>query len=435
MELGDASTPVLVLKYHHGSLGIGRSLGRLGVPVYGVDADPGSPALASRFCRRSFTWNFGRADPEESVAFLGRVAGEIGPGAILVPTCDDTALLVARFAETLSRWFLFPRQDPELVRSFSNKKLLYALARRYGVPTAETAFPLDRRDVERFAEEAAFPLMLKAIDGLRLEARTGRKMLIVHSPDELLAQYDALEDPAEPNLMVQEYIPGGDDTIWMFNGYFDEHSECLVGFTGRKLRQHPIHLGSTSLGVCERNDEVDRLTRTLMKSVGYRGVLDIGFRFDARDGRYKLLDPNPRVGSTFRLFVGEDGLDVVRAQYLHLTGRPVAPSRLVEGRKWIVEDQDVESSLDYAAERTLTFRQWLASLRGVREGAWFAWDDPVPFARMVRRRVAGSVRGRLGRRLTSLPLDSSAGSSNEPSHQDLSRQLPVRNGALPPSNA
>ena len=103
--------------------------------------------------------------------------------------------------------------------------------------------------------------------------------------------------------MLQEYIPGGDDDVWMFNGYFDADSDCLVGFTARKLRQTPIHTGATSLGICLPNAEVHETTVRWMKRLGYRGILDIGYRFDARDGRYKVLDVNPRIGATFRLFV------------------------------------------------------------------------------------------------------------------------------------
>src|SRR5207248_9926596 len=135
--------------------------------------------------------------------------------------------------------------------------------------------------------------------------------------------YARMEDPAAPNLMLQEYIPGADDTIWMFNGYFDEGSECRAAFTGRKLRQHPIHTGATSLGLQTANDTVARLTTGFMKAVGYRGILDVGYRYDARDGLYKLLDPNPRIGQTFRLFVDADGMDVARYAYLHLTGQPL----------------------------------------------------------------------------------------------------------------
>jgi len=44
---------------------------------------------------------------------------------------------------------------------------------------------------------------------------------------------------------------------------------------------------------------VEAQTKQLMQAVAYRGPLDVGYRFDARDGKYKLLDVNPRIGSTF----------------------------------------------------------------------------------------------------------------------------------------
>lgn len=390
--------PVLVLHFHHGALGIARSLGRLGVRVYGIDADPRAPGLASRYCRGAFTWDFRASPPEASVEMLLRVAEFVGPPAVLVPTTDALATLVAEHADVLGERFLFPRVDPATVRALSDKRALYHLARRLDLPTPETAFPRSRRDLFPFLESAVFPVMLKGIDGGRLEARTGKKMLIVHSPEELLAAYDRMEDPAEPNLMLQEYIPGGDDTIWMFNGYFDRDSECVAGFTGKKLRQHPVHTGATSLGICLRNDRVEELTRGFMKRIGYRGILDIGWRYDARDGEYKLLDPNPRIGSTFRLFVSRGGMDVVRYLYRDMTGQPLPSSALREGRKWLVEDQDLESSLDYSREGTLGVGGWLASLRGVEEAAWFALDDLAPF-----RRVAGAAAARarraVGRRL------------------------------------
>ena len=58
-------------------------------------------------------------------------------------------------------------------------------------------------------------------------------MVIVHSFEELIENYSAMEDPETPNLMLQEYIPGDDDQIYIFNGYFDRSSRCLAGFTGQ----------------------------------------------------------------------------------------------------------------------------------------------------------------------------------------------------------
>jgi D-aspartate ligase len=106
--------------------------------------------------------------------------------------------------------------------------------------------------------------------------------------------------------------------------------------------------------------------------------VDIGYRYDARGGIYKVLDINPRIGSSFRLFVSDNGMDVARALYADFTGQPVEPGRLQEGRKWVVEDQDLASSVDYYKNNRLKIGEWLSSFQGVEEAAYFAFDDLWP---------------------------------------------------------
>jgi D-aspartate ligase len=392
----DVSIPVVVAGMHHGGLGIARTLGRWGVPVHGVDADPRAPGLRSRYLRGAHVRAWGEHTALETVDFLLRIAP--AERALLIPTSDDLALLVAENADALGARYLFQRNPPELVRALSDKQALYHLCRTLGVPTPETAFPRSTAEVEAFAASAVFPVMLKGIDGLRLQRRTGVRMEVVHTPERLLERYAALEDPDSPHLMLQEYVPGGDDTVWMFNGYFDGRSVCRAGFTGKKLRQHPVHTGSTSLGICLENPEVHRLTVEMMGAIAYRGILDIGWRYDARDDGYKLLDPNPRIGSTFRLFADARGMDVARWLYLDLTGQPLPEPAEYQGRKWMIEDRDLESSLDYGREGALTLLEWMRSLRGVREAAWWARDDLRPFA-IVAMRTLGRALAAVGRRL------------------------------------
>ena len=404
ISIADTSPPVTVLRAGgHGPLGIVRSLGRLGVPVYAIHPDGRVPALRSRYCRQGFVRALDEASPDEMLATLREVAHAIGRRSILIPTTDDAAQFVATHADALREGYLLVEMPAALVRGLASKREMDRLARQCGIPTAATEFPRSRADVEAFCARGTFPVMLKGIDGLRLERRCGDRMFVVRDASELLARYDAVEDPAEPNLMLQEYIPGGDDTVWMFNGYFDARSECLLGITGKKLRQHPVGRGSTSLGICLPNPDVDAHTRAFMKAVGYRGILDIGYRYDARDGRYKVLDVNPRIGATFRLFVADNGLDVARALYLDLTGQAVPGGRAVDGRRWVVEDFDVVSSIRYARAGTLGLAGWARSFRGVAEAAYLAADDPRPVLAMLRvdvrelgRRVALRVRRRLG---------------------------------------
>jgi len=393
IQLGHNSTPVLILRSDsHGGLNIMRSLGPLGIDVYNLDPSAIASANVSRYCRRHFVWDIEHAPEWESLSYLAQVRGKIGRPTILIPTTDRTARFVARWDKTLREQFLFPKQPAGLVDALTSKQGMYELAMRHAIPTPRCMFPRSRAEVEGFLAQARFPIMLKGIDGQRLWERTGKKMFIADSPAQALATYDRAEDLRNPNLMIQEYIPGGDDTIWMFNGYFDAASECLVGFTGKKIRQCPIHTGCTSLGICLPKGEVEQTTRRFMKAIGYRGILDIGYRYDARDELYKVLDVNPRIGATFRLFVGTNGIDVARALYMDLTGQPVITSPAREGRKWIVEDLDVVSAYRYYREGSLTIKGWFTSLRGIEEAAFLSRRDPLPFLFMLFNRIPEFVR-------------------------------------------
>jgi D-aspartate ligase len=377
------STPVVVLKLsHHLGLGLVRSLGRLGITMYGIDQDRWAPGMNSRYCHETFIWDVDKASPEATAQYLLKIGKKIGKRSLLFHTADESAHLLAEYARELEEWFIFPHQSPKLVDALASKKEMYFLAKEHCIPTAETLFPQTRDEVVQFLDRVSFPIMLKGIDGQRLEQRTGKKMVIINTPDDLLSHYDWMEDPEHPNLMLQEYIPGGDDTVWMFNGYFNRESECLVAFTGKKIRQAPVYTGYTSLGICLKNEAVEETTKSFMKKIGYKGILDIGYRYDARDGKYKVLDINPRIGATFRLFVADNGMDVARAAYLDLTGQHVPLSTTQEGRKWFVEDRDVVSCIRYYRDKKLTVSQWLRSFKGVQEAAYFAADDLVPFCVM-----------------------------------------------------
>lgn len=385
MKLNHTTTPVLVLNCRIGALAILRSLGSLGVSVYAVDYDEKVPGFSSWYCAGKFIAELDEERPREYLEQVLAIGKQIGSRAILIPTSDALSVFVAEYADELSERYIFPRNNPQLIKDLMSKEGMYGLATTHGVPTAQTAFPRTLEDVYAAAEMIAFPVMLKGIYGDRLQVRTGTKMVIVSSKDELIKQYKKLEDPTHPNLMLQEYIPGGDDQIYIFNGYFNERSACLAGFTGHKIRQFPIHTGCASLGICRWNQAIAGVTTKFMQTLGYRGILDIGYRWDPRDDKYKVLDINPRVGQAFRIFVTTDGMDVVRALYQDLTGGKVITGVPREGRKWMIEDCDFVSSLHYYQEGTLRIGEWIRSFKGLEEGAWFSWRDPVPFMLILGR--------------------------------------------------
>jgi D-aspartate ligase len=390
-----AATPILILgidggSMHHGALGIMRSAGQLGVAVFHAHAGGDTPISRSRY-------NAGRVRLPEDATSAQRIDALLDFSrshgrALLIPVDDVSAMFVEEHSEALREAFLFPQQPAGLARSLAGKRDMHELCLRHDVPTPLAMFPSSRADVAAHGAEADFPVVLKRIDASLPCAPAAPSVAIAHSPQELLAAYALMESPQAPNVMLQEYIPGSAESIWMLNGYFDADSECPVAFTGQKIRQAPPRTGATTLGVCRSNPVVESTTRAFMKAVGYRGILDLGYRYDARDGQYKLLDVNPRIGATFRLFVGPDGMDVLRAMYLDLTGQSVPGTSQTEGRRWLVEPLDLRTSLTLMRERELTPGAWARSLRGVQETAWFSRDDYRPTLATGAQLLRGRLR-------------------------------------------
>jgi hypothetical protein len=65
----------------------------------------------------------------------------------------------------------------------------------------------------------------------------------------------------------------------------------------------------------------------------------------------------------------------------------VPKGRIIEGRKWLVEDADIFSCIRYYHDKKLTVGQWIRSYRGVKEAAWFSGDDLFPFFIIMARFV------------------------------------------------
>jgi D-aspartate ligase len=382
----DVSTPVVVFRAEsYCALGAFRSLGRLGVKVYGIDKRARAYGLRSRFCAGAFLWDFDASPPDASVDFLKQVARRVGGRPVLLPTFDPRSLLVADHAEELAEHYLFPRPPAGAARRLYDKREMHLICREQSIPTAETHFPRTMAELEDAMGRMRFPMVLKGIDGDRLMRRTaGCRMMIAQRSADLRAAFAQWDEPGHPNLLLQEFIPGDEDQAWMLAGYFDERSECRFAVTARKIRQLPLDGGITALGVCDPCEAIVDSTRRVVRAAGYRGVLDVDFVYDPRDGLHKMLDVNPRPGAHFRLFADRNGLDVVRALYLDMTGQALPPVEPLWGRRFVVEDVDLYASVGLWRKGRLTLSGWLKSYRGVAETAYVARDDPVPSTLFVR---------------------------------------------------
>ncbi|HJT02927.1 MAG TPA: carboxylate--amine ligase [Pseudonocardiaceae bacterium] len=383
----DTGTPAVILKLdhnvmHHGGLGAIRSLGRLGVPVYGVHEDPLAPAARSRYLHGRCIWRSAPDDVQRVHAGLIALAERIGRRAVLIPTDDAGAIFLAEHGSDLRQFFLFSDPPAELPRQLAGKYTMYQRCRELGVPCAAAALPETLGEASRVAEQIGFPLVAKLATPWQSKSAKGlRSTSIIRTHDDLTSTWRACEEHGSGALMLQEYVKGWD---YFFHAYCDAQSRCRPGFVGSKERSYPAHAGLTSLGRWVDNPQLHEQATELVARVGFRGIVDLDYRFDPRTGTYKLLDFNPRLGAQFRLFSDTAGVDVVIAAHLDLTGREIPQGAPHLGRSFLVENYDPIAALAYR-RLGLGLRSWVTSLRRADELAWFARDDLAPFGLMCLR--------------------------------------------------
>lgn len=398
----DVTVPAVVLKLdpnvmHHGSLGVIRSLGRLGVPVFSMHEARWAPAAQSRYVRGRYIWRPDPADSDRLISGLLQLADRLGQPAVLMATDDAGAIFLAEHGDRLRPQFLFPRPPAHLPRQLAGKHSMAQLCQDLGVPVPRAVVPESLAAARAFAASAGYPLVAKLIAPWQA-GQSLRSTTIVRDQRQLGEVYAQATTGGTAGLMLQEFVPGGAGHDWIFHGYCDARSTCRPAFTGVKERSYPAHAGLTSLGRSRPNDRLRNQVTALLTALSYRGIVDLDIRWDARDDQYKLLDFNPRLGAQFRLFQDSAGVDVVIAQYLDLTGQRVPEAAQIDGRGYLVESYDPLAALSYWRGGQLGLKSWAASLRTVDEVAWFARDDLRPFGlmclRMTGRLVSRPPAGR-----------------------------------------
>jgi D-aspartate ligase len=429
-----SAVPVVILKLapyplHSGAIGIARSLGRLGVDIHLLGESASSPLGQSRYVRSAVALPAGLA-LDETLADVIRLAAPSGH-PLLIPVDDLGAVFVQRHASALQQSYRFAVLPHGLTEKLVDKYTLARLAHEAGVLAPRQAVADTADELDDFLASATFPVVVKARDPERfIRSAATRSVEIADTPEAVREAWRRHLVDGRSACLLQEYIPGGPETIWMINAYVDDRSALRFAGTGRKVRQYPPYTGATSLGRSECNEEVIDLTTRLVRHIGYRGILDIGWRFDSRDETLKLLDFNPRIGATFRLFIGTQGLDVLRAYYLDLTNQTVPSEAMARDRTWLNEIYDILAATTYVRDRRLTVADYVRSLSGVNEVTWVASDDLRPALSAapaaVHLAVSYGVRKARQRRRPFLPTRQDEVVRAQP----LQSAAPVRGAAL-----
>ncbi|MCL2317318.1 MAG: carboxylate--amine ligase [Actinomycetia bacterium] len=317
----------------------------------------------------------------ETLVGLARDLG--GAKQLIVLGCGDWYIrhLSRHKGELEQAGYLVPYIDFDLLDRITLKDEFYADCARLGVDYPTTwVFDCADPTVVIPADDFTYPVVAKPSNTARYHYASfpgKKKAFIVKSADELRTIFAHLQASTyDKQLIVQDFIPGGDDNMRVLTCYGDESGEVTLAAFGRVLQEdHGIMaIGNPIVIVNERSDAVVAQAARLMKDWGYHGFANFDIKYDPRDGTYRFFEVNTRLGRS-NYYVTGAGTNVVSWLVDDLVLHRPAPKTMV-----VVDEEHLFSCLPaYVIRRTVGDRAQVGrAMRLMRTGKW---SFPLWYAR------------------------------------------------------
>ncbi len=370
--------PVVLL----GGLNVLRALGLANIPAIVASSFGEEVAFASRYCgaRLRLPPLENRRAVLDALLHAGeRLVRHLGRRVPLFYSNDSWQRLVQDSRAELAEHYLLLLNEPTVADALIEKDRFQALAVERGLPIPQT---LAWESLEGVAGSVL--VKPRAKFGAASSAAKARlfgphgKARIYDSGTALLA--DPVARQLREELLIQEYIAGGDRDIWSFHGFADSEGRLLDWFIGRKIRTYPALTGESTYLELAHDAELAALGTRITAALGLRGIFKIDLKRDTCTQRLRILEINARYNLWHYLgAVNGLNLPLTAYEYLVLGKRPSAPRTYGTSYRWVNLRYDWAAYRELAARGEINLGRWLASLTAARKvGQLFSWRDPMP---------------------------------------------------------
>ena len=249
---------------------------------------------------------------------------------ILIACGDGYAELLAKHKEELSKVFVVPYIDYDLLEVLISKEGFYKTAEKYGLPYPKTQIiTMDDYKAENYLTiPFDYPVELKPEDPvswLNCQFEGRKKTFTIHDEAELADIVGKIYTHGyKADLILQDFIPGDDSNMRTLNAYVDKNHQVKMMCLGHPLLEDPTpqSIGNYMTILPAYDEKLYEQVQSFLEKLNYTGMANFDIKYDVRDGQYKFFEINLRQGrSSF---------------YVTLNGYNLA--------KWYIDDY-VEDSL------------------------------------------------------------------------------------------
>lgn len=297
------------------SLAAVRSLGAKGIPVYAAESTRYTPAGFSKYCAGRLLSPHPIEQPADYATWLLETAAAM-PGLVLLPMDEASVGHVIAHRGRLAEFAHSLQPDAEPFRRGADKFETVRAARELGMETPLTWMPTSEEELAGIASGEAFPLVIKP-----RHSSGSRGIRFVHDAQALVSAYREAAASGLPP-MIQQYIPPGErlDAAVLL----DAEGRLAASFVQREVRHYPADIGPSTVQESIAMPELAEQAETLLRKLSWRGIAEVEWMRDPRDGRLKLMEINPRYWNSLHLAI-QSGVDFPYLHYRLSLGERVTP--------------------------------------------------------------------------------------------------------------
>ncbi len=274
---------VLVIDCGRNGLGLIRSLSVEDNYIIGVDFSK-TPGLYSKHLKEKYVITNPKIDFNQFVTELCAIGAKHKEKIFLFPTKNNYIEIFNENIEKFSQYFI-PTflTDLDLYDQCSNKLRYVNLFKDTYVK-----LPIQFNDLNTIKRKN-FPLIIKP-EKLAINA-DGNMVFKIRICNDIKELNDSVNDLVGVDYVIQEVIPGGDDSLYTC-GIVAIEGIMKACFTGKKVRQFPPLIGEASYAKSVTDPVLVNLATEICNKTQFTGIAQIEFKYF--NGNYYFIEMNPR---------------------------------------------------------------------------------------------------------------------------------------------
>lgn len=221
---------------------------------------------------------------------------------LLLIACGDAySELVIHYKKELQKYFIVPYIEQEMKEKLENKKDFYEICEKYNLDYPKT-YIVTKETKDKIKLPFPYPVAIKAsnsIEYVKAEFPHKKKGYKAETEQELKEIIEAIYASSyQEEIIIQEFIPGDDNKMWVLNCYSNKHGKVKMMCLGNCILEDysPAGIGNYKAIISGENKKIYQKMQKFLEEINYIGYSNFDMKYDERDGKYKLFEINIRQG-------------------------------------------------------------------------------------------------------------------------------------------